>query len=61
MGYQLNKDLASRFGAAGYITKPVDLTELLKLFHIYCPQHKWLAYFRLCFDEQFLGSSRDGK
>ena len=30
MGFQLNKELASRFGAAGYITKPVDLTELLK-------------------------------
>jgi CheY-like chemotaxis protein len=30
MGFQLNKELASRFGATGYITKPVDLTELLK-------------------------------
>ena len=30
MGFQLNKELALRFGAAGYITKPVDLAELLK-------------------------------
>jgi CheY-like chemotaxis protein len=30
MGFQLNKELALRFGAVGYITKPVDLDELLK-------------------------------
>ena len=30
MGFQLNKELALRFGAVGYITKPVDLAELLK-------------------------------
>ena len=30
MGFQLNKELALRFGAVGYITKPVDLLELLK-------------------------------
>ena len=30
MGFQLNKELALRFGAVGYITKPVDLVELLK-------------------------------
>ena len=30
MGFQLNKELALRFGAVGYITKPVDLPELLK-------------------------------
>jgi len=27
---QLNKELALRFGAVGYITKPVELAELLK-------------------------------
>jgi CheY-like chemotaxis protein len=30
MGFRLNKELALRFGAVGYITKPVDLPELLK-------------------------------
>jgi CheY-like chemotaxis protein len=30
MGYQLNKELALQIGAVGYITKPVDLAELLK-------------------------------
>ena len=30
MGFQLNKELALRFGAVGYITKPVELAELLK-------------------------------
>jgi len=30
MGFQLNKELALRFGPVGYITKPVDLDELLK-------------------------------
>jgi len=30
MGFRLNKELALRFGAVGYITKPVDLAELLK-------------------------------
>ena len=30
MGFRLNKELALRFGAVGYITKPVDLLELLK-------------------------------
>ena len=30
VGFDLNKELAFRLGAAGYITKPVDLTELLK-------------------------------
>ena len=30
MGYQLNKELALQIGAVGYITKPVDLPELLK-------------------------------
>ena len=30
MGFRLNKELALRFGAVGYITKPVDLDELLK-------------------------------
>ena len=30
MGYQLNKELALQIGAVGYITKPVDLDELLK-------------------------------
>ena len=29
VGFNLNKELALRLGAAGYITKPVDLTELL--------------------------------
>jgi len=29
VGFDLNKELALRLGAAGYITKPVDLTELL--------------------------------
>ena len=30
VGFNLNKELALRLGAVGYITKPVDLTELLK-------------------------------
>ena len=30
MGYQLNKELALQIGAVGYITKPIDLDELLK-------------------------------
>jgi DNA-binding response OmpR family regulator len=29
MGFDLNKELALRLGAVGYITKPVDITELL--------------------------------
>jgi CheY-like chemotaxis protein len=29
VGYDLNKELADGLGAAGYITKPVELTELL--------------------------------
>lgn len=28
VGYELNKKLANQLGAAGYITKPVDLAEL---------------------------------
>jgi len=30
VGFNLNKELALRLGAVGYITKPVDLAELLK-------------------------------
>ena len=30
VGFDLNKELALRLGAVGYITKPVDLAELLK-------------------------------
>jgi len=30
MDFELNKELAFRLGAAGYLTKPIDLTELLK-------------------------------
>jgi CheY-like chemotaxis protein len=30
LGYDLNKKLADRLGAAGYITKPVSLSALLK-------------------------------
>jgi putative two-component system response regulator len=30
VGFDLNKELAFRLGAVGYITKPVDLAELLK-------------------------------
>jgi CheY-like chemotaxis protein len=30
VGFELNKELATRLGASGYITKPVDLQELLK-------------------------------
>jgi len=31
LGFDLNKELAHNLGAAGYITKPVDLAELLKI------------------------------
>jgi len=30
LGFELNKKLADRLGAVGYITKPVGLAELLK-------------------------------
>lgn len=30
LGFDLNKKLADRLGASGYITKPVNLSELLK-------------------------------
>ena len=30
VGFDLNKELALQLGAVGYITKPVDLAELLK-------------------------------
>ena len=37
MGFQLNRELALRLGAVGYITKPVDLAELLKTISCLLP------------------------
>ena len=37
VGLVLNKELADRLGAAGYVTKPIDMNELLGVIGKYLP------------------------
>lgn len=37
LDYQLNEELSKEVGAAGYITKPIDLKKLLDVIHRFLP------------------------